>query len=60
MFSCLWLGSQLGFGSCPFSTGVSVSPHPLSVLISSVSVDRTSARTPVPVGSKTFMGELGR
>lgn len=39
---------------------MSVSPHLLSLLTSRVSLDKTSAGTPVPVGSKAFTGEWGR
>lgn len=57
---CLGPGSQLHSGPLPLSVGVSVSPHPRSLLVSSVSRDKTPAGSPVPAGSGAFTGELGR
>lgn len=57
---CLGPVSQLHSGPLPLSAGVSVSPHPRSLLVSSVSLDKTPAGSPVPAGSGAFTGELGR
>ena len=53
-----WLAA--GLWAMPLSTGVSLAPHLLSLLTSRVSLDKTSAGTPVPGGSKAVTGELGR
>lgn len=53
-----WL--TVGLWAMPLSTGVSLSPHLLSLLTSRVSLDKTSAGTPVPAGSKASTGESGR